>query len=293
MGIYTIYKATNKVNGKSYIGFDSNYPKRKGEHKNGIENGNEVFYRALRKYGWDNFDWEIIYQSKDAVHTKDVMENLFIAEYNTYIHFENSQGYNMTLGGDGVLGVKKSKKTKEKFKQTCLEKYGYEHHSSSPDIKRKRKQTNLENWGYEYVLQVPELIENRKTTCLEKYGVDNAAKQKVNCRFCGISCTIGHETFCEKNPNRVIPYDRSGENNPRYNAKVTEETKEKQRKKQCIYTYTISTPFGDEIVTDNLSKFCKEFNLDTRNLSRNKEGIFYQHKGYRILSKINKKSGEK
>lgn len=285
MGIYTIYKATNKINGKSYIGFDSNYPKRKFDHKHTFTTGNEVFYKALRKYGWDNFQWEILYQSKDGNHTKDVMENKFIVEYNTFIHFQDSQGYNMTLGGDGVLGFKKSKETKEKFKQTCFKLYGYEHHSSSPIIKEKKKETNLANWGFEFTLQSPEVKEKSKQTCLEKYGVDSVAKRKVNCRFCGQFLGIGHENFCEKNPDRSIPYDRTGENNPRYGVKLTEETKEKQRRMMCKYTYSLITPSAEIITIDNLAKFCREYDLDVRNLSRNKNGIFYQHKGYRILYK--------
>ena len=77
MNIYSIYKATNRVNNKSYIGFDSKWPRRKTGHKDSYLKEDTVFYRALRKYGWDNFDWEIIYQSKDLVHTKNEMENHF------------------------------------------------------------------------------------------------------------------------------------------------------------------------------------------------------------------------
>jgi len=99
MNIYSIYKATNKVNGKVYIGFDSNWPHRKNSHKCYHKNGDTKFYRAIKKYGWDNFDWEIIYQSKDKIHTKDIMENYFIEQYHSY-----KNGYNSTLGGDGTFG---------------------------------------------------------------------------------------------------------------------------------------------------------------------------------------------
>lgn len=106
MNIYTIYSATNSINGKTYIGFDSNWPKRKYEHQysSTSSSSNQVFYNAIRKYGWDNFVWNVIYQSKDAKHTLSVMENHFILEYNSYIHYENSNGYNMTLGGEGTVG---------------------------------------------------------------------------------------------------------------------------------------------------------------------------------------------
>jgi hypothetical protein len=47
------------------------------------------------------------------------MENYFIVENHSFINFENSKGYNMTLGGDGVLGLKKSKESKLKTSISC------------------------------------------------------------------------------------------------------------------------------------------------------------------------------
>jgi len=102
MNIYSIYKAINKHNGKIYIGFDSNWPHRKNCHKSYHKNGNTKFYRAIKKYGWENFEWQIIYQSKDKNHTKDFMENYFICEYDSF-----KNGYNSTLGGDGTFGISK------------------------------------------------------------------------------------------------------------------------------------------------------------------------------------------
>jgi group I intron endonuclease len=100
MNIYSIYKATNKINGKCYIGFDSNWPNRKSYHKSFYKKQNYKFYLAIRKHGFDNFQWELLYQSKDVEHTLNVMENYFIIEYDSY-----NKGYNSTLGGDGVLGI--------------------------------------------------------------------------------------------------------------------------------------------------------------------------------------------
>ena len=47
--IYSIYKATNTINGKVYIGFDSNWPNRQNEHKYLLNTRNQKFYYALRK----------------------------------------------------------------------------------------------------------------------------------------------------------------------------------------------------------------------------------------------------
>lgn len=104
--IYTIYKVTNTINNKIYIGFDSDWPKRIKTHKSDYKRKNKLcrFYSAIIHYGWDNFLWEPIYQSKNKNHTLNEMENYFIEEYRTYIGFEDCNGYNMTLGGDGALG---------------------------------------------------------------------------------------------------------------------------------------------------------------------------------------------
>jgi group I intron endonuclease len=121
MNIYSIYKTLNKINGKIYIGFDSNWPRRKLEHKSHSKDNCEtqILHKAIKKYGWDNFEWEVIYQSKDYEHCLNVMENYFIKEYKSF-----GDGYNMTKGGEGSLGNKNwldkkhSNETKLKMSQS-------------------------------------------------------------------------------------------------------------------------------------------------------------------------------
>jgi len=132
MIIYTIYKAVNIINGKVYIGFDSKWPKRKIEHKSRSKKENNYkFYNAINKYGWDNFEWFIIYQSKDREHTLKVMETFFIKQYDSF-----NVGYNMTIGGDGTfgnktwLGRKHKKETIEKISKTKTGKPGTKHTES-------------------------------------------------------------------------------------------------------------------------------------------------------------------
>lgn len=101
--VYTIYKATNKVNGKVYIGFDSDWPNRMLTHRYMVNAKPYKFYYAIRKYGWESFEWEVLHQESDGDHCLKVMEPYFIAKYDSY-----ASGYNMTLGGDGTWGYKKS-----------------------------------------------------------------------------------------------------------------------------------------------------------------------------------------
>jgi len=112
MSIYSIYKATNKINNKVYIGFDSNWPSRIKQHYNNsinINHMNYALYHAIRKHGWNNFEWECILQSKDKDYIYKEMETHFIIEYNSY----GEGGYNMTMGGDGSYGYKHSEEFKE------------------------------------------------------------------------------------------------------------------------------------------------------------------------------------
>ena len=61
MGV--IYKATNLINGKSYIGQTNNFNRRKREHKRyGLHpdknktNKTSYFYSAIFKYGFESFE---------------------------------------------------------------------------------------------------------------------------------------------------------------------------------------------------------------------------------------------
>jgi len=81
----SIYKITNKVNNKSYIGYTSrdNVELRIREHFSpSVYNGREKrpLYSAIKKYGVDSFDWEILYEGDDAL-TK---ESEYISKYGDY-----------------------------------------------------------------------------------------------------------------------------------------------------------------------------------------------------------------
>ena len=89
----TVYKITNKVNDKSYIGYSSLGAKaRWSQHcANAFrQNRKSKLYSAMRKYGKENFVVDVIYEGDDALSK----ENYFIIEFDT-----KENGYNMTDGG--------------------------------------------------------------------------------------------------------------------------------------------------------------------------------------------------
>lgn len=111
--MYCIYKVVNIINNKIYIGYTKDFKTRKRRHKNSALslNSNFTIHKAIRKYGWDNFSWEVIYESWDKEHCLRVIEPLLIEEYDSY-----NNGYNMDRGGKGALGVKRSPLTEEQKK---------------------------------------------------------------------------------------------------------------------------------------------------------------------------------
>jgi len=108
-----IYRAYNTANKKSYIG-QTIYPlpKRIGEHKSYSKNLPYIFYKSIRKYGWESFIWEVICEC-DTKEELDEMEFHYIKQYHSHI---SDNGYNMTTGGSsGMHGLTHTEETKQKI----------------------------------------------------------------------------------------------------------------------------------------------------------------------------------
>lgn len=113
-----IYKYTNIINNKSYIGKTKNINNRRVQHEKNITiRKNTKFGNALRKYPIDNFNFSILctIRTSDLIKLDNILNNLemyFIKKYDSL-----NIGYNLTLGGDGFIGYKHSKETIIKIKQ--------------------------------------------------------------------------------------------------------------------------------------------------------------------------------
>lgn len=100
-----IYKFTNKENGKTYIGQTNNIEKRKRGHKSESFNPkssgyNLPFHAAIRKYGWDNFDFEILEEVDDDF-GREYLNEREIFFINHYKSLKDQNGYNISEGGQG------------------------------------------------------------------------------------------------------------------------------------------------------------------------------------------------
>lgn len=110
--IWTVYAHINKSNNKIYIGITSQIPEKRWLNGKGYSY-NSYFNNAIKKYGWDNFEHEIIANKLTEQEAKN-FEKLLIAKFDLN---NDSLGYNLTQGGDGIVGYHHTKETKEKLSQ--------------------------------------------------------------------------------------------------------------------------------------------------------------------------------
>lgn len=93
-----IYKITNKINQKIYIGLSRNIEKRWKEHKNIAFNikspqYNKHLYKAIRKYGIENFEFTVLEEClENELSQKEIY---YIKQFNSFL-----EGYNETTGGE-------------------------------------------------------------------------------------------------------------------------------------------------------------------------------------------------
>lgn len=92
-----IYKITNQINNKVYIGQSVNIRKRFNGHKFAARNGeNTHLYNAMRDYGIENFSFEILEEcSKEQLDDREI----YWIEY--YHSTDKAKGYNVSKGGKG------------------------------------------------------------------------------------------------------------------------------------------------------------------------------------------------
>lgn len=105
----SVYIITNTANAKQYVGITKNLSKRWKRHC-GASSDSPALKNAIAKYGVDKF---IISHIADAFDFESAceIERMLIVQHNT----KSPNGYNLTDGGEGKLGVKHTEETKKKI----------------------------------------------------------------------------------------------------------------------------------------------------------------------------------
>lgn len=116
MNNFKVYIHRNKINGKVYIGITCQKGERRWRNNGYGYKSSKYFYSAILKYGWDNFETNILAENIDKQKAED-KERELIKYYNST---DKAKGYNITEGGNVVgnftqdIRNKMSKKAKER-----------------------------------------------------------------------------------------------------------------------------------------------------------------------------------
>ena len=117
----TVYKITNLINQKSYIGSSVRVEKRWQQHKNDAFNQNNEkynypLYQAFRKYGLENFSFTILEDNFPTMEEMQNYEQKMIISFNTL----SPNGYNQTLNtSSNNIANENLQKHLDKIKKKC------------------------------------------------------------------------------------------------------------------------------------------------------------------------------
>lgn len=150
-----VYKA-ELPNGKMYIGCtsaDKLAHRIRGHKHKALKTDIQLpFYRAIRKYGWNSIKWDVIFET-------DSHQELLQKEIELIKRFDCKvpNGYNVTDGGEGTLGLTSWSKGKKFSKK-------HRDNMRKSSIKKKTVVINLQNGSYEILDSVSDVS--------KKYNID-------------------------------------------------------------------------------------------------------------------------
>ena len=263
-----IYEAINKINGKRYIGQTiRSLSKRKESHRiySMTNHKNDYFHSSIKKYGISSFKWKVL-EKCDTKEELDEMEFHYIKQYNTFI----PNGYNMTWGGDGqFIGYKPSKETRKKLSNSNK---GKKRSSISKQRYRKSKMGEKNSfYGKKHTKESRKKMgrsgENHHQW---KKPLSDEVKQKISQSLKGRK--FSNETI-EK--FRIL---NTGENNPMYGYKYSDEELEKRSRR----TWIAENINGKKEIVKVISIWCKNKNITYSTMIRTiKTGRFCK-KGWKL-----------
>lgn len=257
-----VYKVTNKINDKIYIGVTINkFSSRKTEHlrsARNLDNTNSfsIFHMALNKYGFDNFEWEILeYCDNDVLSDREIY---YIDLYNSYA---TKKGYNLTKGGISNFGTRGEyywlNRMPEDDRKEWLKNYRFGVNNgmyNNGEIVSGEKHFSKR------------LSPEERTNWLDKVSGEKNYQKKLSKEELKDKCWINR--LSDNDRKEWIAKNLKGKNNPFYN-----NTKK----------YVITFPSGEEYII-KVMEFCQEYKdvkLHSAALYSMVRGLYNQYKGYK------------
>lgn len=263
-----IYKLTSPSN-KSYVGLTE----KKLEHRlsqhiiNSSKDNKTQLNKALKKYPIDQWNIEILEkcENRDQLVEKEIF---YINKFDTY-----NNGYNMTLGGDGVDSNSASKLRLEYYKSDKGKEW-------KKELSKRFKENNPNKKG-----NIP--WNKGKVGCFKH---TEETKKKLS-------------DIKKKTQSAILKKAwKEGKFDNRKNASNAEEMeargctmkgrKQSDNQKKLVAEklsakWEVKFPSGEIKTINNLNAFCREHNLDPANLKKTlPSGPGKQHKGFVLLKKV-------
>jgi len=226
--IIGVYKITNTVTSKYYIGYAKDVNKRFKEHRNTLKHGNHqniILQRSYNKYTLDSFTFEILHKFDNVEDAKnkelEYLENLEIRSLLYNIHYNNS-------GGDTLSNHPDKEDIIKRMTNTVNQKF-----SKMTDQEKKEK------YGRP----------GKKNGMFGKTHTEEA-KKNISEKNKGILKNLGFKHSDEmKNKLSKIGKTRIGEKNPFYGKKISDKTKKAMSESRKGKTNNL----GIKITIDNVN----------------------------------------
>lgn len=198
--MYKIYKYTNTINGKIYIGQTKNTLEQRALNGTNYK-GSRHFYNAIQKYGWNNFVPEILAEGL-SLDEANIREEYYISLFKST---DPNIGYNIRIGGQSsdisdetknILSIKAKERYKDKTKNPM---YGKTH---SLESLKKMSELKCGKNNPMYGIPMSECSKvKRRKTCIERniyfsHEWSDDAKRKASVRAKELAKEWSKKVFC-------------------------------------------------------------------------------------------------
>lgn len=284
---YYVYKHTNNINGKIYIGITSQIPKNRWLNGKGYL-GNDYFTKSINKYGWNNFNHEILYENLKKEEAEQKEQELIA------YHKSNNRdfGYNIDNGGktnrftdETKKKIGESHKGKPAWNKGLHINIGennsfYGHHHSE----ETKKKISAANKGRKKTLeQLQKVSQSCKKTWKEKiangYVFTEEQKRKLSEANKGKPSRFKGHHHSEETKEKL----RLSHLGKKQSKEAIEKTAKKNRKP--ILCFDKKMNFIKEF--DSTISASKELNIHSSNITRSLKHPSTTAKGYKFRYKEN------
>lgn len=233
MNNYCIYLHQNLSNGKVYIGQTCQNPQYRWNHGQGYKQC-EYFYKAIQKYGWDNFQHIILAQNLTSEEA-NYLEEYYISIFDS----TNPQsGYNLQKGG---LNKEPNEYTRKKISEHMKRLW------EDPNFKEQQSKRMKKLWeNPEYRKKV---IENsHKNWHLTQQGRKNISEARK--QYIKQNGTPTQGKGHTQEAKEKIRQAKLGQKNPMYGKHTSQRQKQvaketMSKKVQCIETGQIFNSYKE------------------------------------------------